>query len=209
MKTIGIICEYNPFHTGHHHQLDSVKRDGAAVICLMSGNSTQRGELAITDKFTRAECALASGADLVLELPFPYCSSSADYFAGAGVALLHALSVDEINFGSESADRERLLAAARASATEEFDCLCKEMLESKKHLGAAEAVAWAEEMGLHPRHVERSIDRHHIFTHIRWDLRGWVLEVAEAVGGYTWLPLEEIDEQAALPTAFRQFREEI
>ena len=77
------------------------------------------------------------------------------------------------------------------------------------HLGAAEAVAWAEEMGLHPRHVERSMDRHHIFTHIRWDLRGWFLEVEEMAGGFTWLTLDEIDEQAALPTAFRQFREEI
>ena len=77
------------------------------------------------------------------------------------------------------------------------------------HLTAEEAVRWAEQMGLHPRHVERSIDRNHIFTHIRWDLRGWFLEVEEMAGGFTWLTLDEIDEQAALPTAFRQFREEI
>ena len=77
------------------------------------------------------------------------------------------------------------------------------------HLTAEEAIRWAEERGLHPRNVERSVDRHHIFTHIRWDLRGWFLEVGEPAGEYTWLTLEEIDEQAALPTAFRQFREEI
>ena len=77
------------------------------------------------------------------------------------------------------------------------------------HLTAEEAVAWAEEKGLHPRHVEKSIDRHHIFTHIRWDRRGWFLEVDEMAGGFTWLTLDQIDEQAALPTAFRQFREEI
>jgi A/G-specific adenine glycosylase len=77
------------------------------------------------------------------------------------------------------------------------------------HLTAEEAVRWAEEMGLHPRHVERSMDRNHIFTHIRWDLRGWFLEVEEMAGGFTWLTLDEIDEQAALPTAFRQFREEL
>ena len=77
------------------------------------------------------------------------------------------------------------------------------------HLDAAQAIEWAEQMGLHPRHVERSMDRHHIFTHIRWDLRGWFLEVEEMAGGFTWLTLDEIDEQAALPTAFRQFREEI
>ena len=77
------------------------------------------------------------------------------------------------------------------------------------HFDAAQAVAWAERRGLQPRNVERSIDRHHIFTHIRWDLRGWFLEVDNPAGGYTWLTLGEIDEQAALPTAFRQFREEI
>ena len=77
------------------------------------------------------------------------------------------------------------------------------------HLEAAEAVRWAEELGLHPRNVERQIDRHHIFTHIRWDMRGWFLEVDSAAGGFTWLTLDEIDGQAALPTAFRQFREEI
>ena len=77
------------------------------------------------------------------------------------------------------------------------------------HLTAREAVAWAEEKGLHPRNVEKSLDRHHIFTHIRWDLRGWFLEVETPAGDFTWLTLDEIDEQAALPTAFRQFREEI
>ena len=77
------------------------------------------------------------------------------------------------------------------------------------HLTAEEAVRWAEQRGLHPRNVERSVDRHHIFTHIRWDLRGWFLEVDDPAGSFTWLTLEEIDKQAALPTAFRQFREEI
>ena len=77
------------------------------------------------------------------------------------------------------------------------------------HFSAEEAVSWAEDRGLHPKNVEKSIDRHHIFTHIRWDMRGWFLEVDEMAGGFTWLMLEEIDGQAALPTAFRQFREEI
>ena len=35
------------------------------------------------------------------------------------------------------------------------------------------------------------------------------LEVDTPAGGFAWLTLEEIDKQAALPTAFRQFREEI
>ena len=77
------------------------------------------------------------------------------------------------------------------------------------HLEAAEAVHWAEEKGLHPRNVERSIDRHHIFTHIRWDMRGWFIEVDTPAEDFRWLTLAEIDGRSALPTAFRQFREEV
>ena len=72
-----------------------------------------------------------------------------------------------------------------------------------------QALAWAEKIGLQPRELERRIDRNHIFTHIRWDMRGYYLRVDRCAERYTWLTLKEIDEQAALPTAFRQFREEI
>ena len=77
------------------------------------------------------------------------------------------------------------------------------------HFTAEQAVSWAEDRGLHPRNVEKAIDRSHIFTHIRWDMRCWFLEVDELAGDFVWLTLDEIDTQAALPTAFRQFREEI
>jgi len=77
------------------------------------------------------------------------------------------------------------------------------------HLEAEEAIRWAEDRELHPRSVERCIHRHHIFTHIRWDMRGWFLEVDTPAEGFCWLTLSEIDETAALPTAFRQFREEV
>ena len=56
MKTVGIVCEYNPFHTGHKRQIDSLRESGAEVIvCAMSGNFSQRGELTVADKYTRAE----------------------------------------------------------------------------------------------------------------------------------------------------------
>lgn len=140
MKTVGIICEYNPFHTGHLHQINLAKKDGdTAVICLMSGNATQRGEFALTDKFTRAAAALSSGADLVLELPFPYSASSADYFASAGVTLLDSLGVDEINFGSESADAEALRAAAEVTSSAKFASAYEKKLEDHPALGTARA----------------------------------------------------------------------
>ena len=49
MKTIGIICEYNPFHNGHAHQLHTLAQEHpeALRICIMSGSFVQRGEPAI------------------------------------------------------------------------------------------------------------------------------------------------------------------
>ena len=76
-------------------------------------------------------------------------------------------------------------------------------------LETAQALSAVEAMGLKPKELLRQVERSHIFTHIRWDMRGWFLDVGEMAGGFTWLTLEQIDEQAALPTAFRQFREEI
>ena len=64
MSVIGIICEFNPFHNGHKYLIDSVKKDGDTVVCVMSGNFVQRGESAITDKRIRAKAALLCGADL-------------------------------------------------------------------------------------------------------------------------------------------------
>ena len=77
------------------------------------------------------------------------------------------------------------------------------------HLSEEEALDWAEARGVVPRHPQRQISRNHIFTHIRWEMRGYYLQVDREAEGFTWLTLEEIDQQAALPTAFRQFREEI
>ena len=69
------------------------------------------------------------------------------------------------------------------------------------------ALAQAEAFGLRPREIRRQAERKHIFTHIRWEMRGIYLEVAEPVGDFTWLTAEEIEKEAALPTAFRQFWE--
>lgn len=111
MKYVGIIAEYNPFHTGHARLFEAVK--GAdAVVCVMSGPFVQRGEAAILPPHVRAEMALAAGADAVLELPFPYAASSARYFATAGVRALAGVGVDTLAFGSETGDLSALAALA-------------------------------------------------------------------------------------------------
>ncbi len=74
-------------------------------------------------------------------------------------------------------------------------------------LDTTQALAWAEALGLHPRDILRTAERRHIFTHIQWEMTGYYLETGEMGGGLTWMTREEIDTQAALPTAFRIFWE--
>jgi predicted nucleotidyltransferase len=120
MRNIGIVCEFNPLHNGHKRILDYARELGAErVVCVMSGNATQRGELAVLDKYTRAKAAIASGADLVLELPYPWSSASAEYFARAAVAVLSG-SCDTLLFGSECGDIELICRAATLAATDDF-----------------------------------------------------------------------------------------
>ena len=112
MKTVGIITEYNPFHNGHKRQIEIVRDtfsklhpdEDLAVISLMSGNFVQRGDLALLPKEYRAMAAIKGGADLVLELPYPYSSACAEVFAWAGVSIFSSLGVDYLVFGSESGD---------------------------------------------------------------------------------------------------------
>ena len=102
MQNVGVIAEFNPFHSGHKHLIDTIKQNDTAVICVMSGNYVQRGDAAITDKFTRAKMAVLNGADLVVELPTPWAMSTAQNFATGAVGILSALGItDKIVFGSE------------------------------------------------------------------------------------------------------------
>lgn len=120
MRNIGIVCEFNPLHNGHKRILDYARELGAErVVCVMSGNATQRGELAVLDKYTRAKAAIASGADLVLELPYPWSSASAEYFARAAVSVLSGFC-DTLLFGSECGDIDLICRAATLASSEEF-----------------------------------------------------------------------------------------
>ena len=111
MKVSGIICEYNPFHNGHAYHIEQTRKNGADyIVAVMSGNFVQRGDVAVLDKFTRAKLAVKSGADLVIELPVAYCLSSAENFARGAVHLLDGLGcIDEISFGSECGDIDKLV----------------------------------------------------------------------------------------------------
>lgn len=115
MRAVGVICEYNPFHNGHRHQIEAAKKLSGcdALVCVMSGSVVQRGDIAIQSKWERARMALQNGADLVIELPAYYVLQSAKEFAFGGInILLKSHLVDSISFGSESADAESILKCA-------------------------------------------------------------------------------------------------
>jgi len=122
MKIAGIIAEYDPFHNGHAYQIAKTREMGAdAVVAVLGGEFTQRGEPAWCSKYLRAEAALLCGADLVLELPVPYAVGSAERFAEGGIKILDALGcVDVLSFGSESGDAEKIMAFAALSEQKEF-----------------------------------------------------------------------------------------
>ncbi len=125
MKTAGIICEYNPFHTAHSYHIAETRRilgGDCAVVCAMSGNFVQRGDLAVFEKHARARCAVLSGADLVIELPVTASLSSAEGFARGGAALLDSLGVcTHLSFGSESGDIDGIRAVADCLGSSETD----------------------------------------------------------------------------------------
>lgn len=130
MSVFGIICETNPMHNGHKHLIDSARTLGAdKIVCLMSGNTTQRGEFAVLDKYVRAEALIKCGADLVIELPFPWCSGSAEYFSRAAIHILKNYC-DKIIFGSECGDIEALRNAASIASNNDFQNEYKNALKN-------------------------------------------------------------------------------
>lgn len=134
MLTVAVICEYNLFHNGHARLIAAIRErfgDDTCVVSLMSGNFTQRGLPAATDKYTRAHAALLSGSDLTLELPAPYAFSVAERFARGGVELADKLGcIDYLAFGSECADIEALTLAARRFSSPEYEKALSEALSA-------------------------------------------------------------------------------
>lgn len=117
MSVAAVICEYNPFHNGHKHQLDTIKKELNVdyIVCLMSGDFVQRGEPAVFSKESRTEWAVDNGADVVLLLPAVYSTSGADLFALGAVNILSGLGcIDYLCFGSECGNIDLLSECAFA-----------------------------------------------------------------------------------------------
>ena len=129
MKICAIICEFNPFHNGHQYLINEARKFSGCdyLLCIMSGSFTQRGEIAMLDKYERARHAISGGADCVIELPTPFAISPAEIFAEGAIKILSAIpEVSHIAFGCENAKFDFLNAAKKLSSESE---------EFKKELG--------------------------------------------------------------------------
>ena len=148
-KTVAIICEYNPFHSGHEYQIKKIKDElgqDTRIIGIMSGNFTQRGECAIADKYLRAKCAVLSGINLVLELPFPFSTLCAELFAKSAVYIADSLGiVDFLSFGSEEGSVSSLIQTADIMLSPAFESAMAGITadKSNKALGYPEKVELA------------------------------------------------------------------
>ncbi len=103
-ENIGIVVEFNPLHNGHKNLIDNIKRENpdCNIVAVMSGNFVQRGELAIYDKWSRAEAAIDNGVDLIIEIPPFFVLNHANIFANKAVEILSEYNVSKIYFGSEN-----------------------------------------------------------------------------------------------------------
>ena len=141
VRAVGVVCEYNPFHNGHRFHLEASRgmAEDAVIVCAMSGDFVQRGEAAMMNKFARAEAACRCGADLVVELPLPWCLCSAEGFASGAVAMLSAMGCTELSFGSETGELDTLTAAAELLLEERTARRIKEKMRADATLSYVRA----------------------------------------------------------------------
>lgn len=151
MQVIGIVAEYNPFHSGHAYQIARTRQalgENCAVVAVMSGNWVQGGRPAVLDKWTRARLALLGGADLVLELPTVWAVSSAETFAQGAVDLLALTQVvDELSFGSECGDIAKLCRVACCLNTKEYRVQARRFARQQLPFAVARQRAVTELLG--------------------------------------------------------------
>ena len=151
MPVAGVVAEFDPFHLGHQYLIGELRRqlgEDTPVVVSMSGSFTQRGGAAICPPVARAEMALRGGADLVLELPLPFATASAEPFARGGVEVLLATGVvDTLCFGSETGEEHTLRRMAAALEGEEFPQELKTFMAQGLPFAAARHQALEQVLG--------------------------------------------------------------
>ena len=158
-KSVGIVTEYNPFHTGHRYQIDFLHKKGyETIITAMSGSCVQRGLPALLSKFERTRMAVENGVSLVCEIPYPFSCMSAEGYAMAGMQTLKAVGVDAVCFGSESADIDLLKNIAEFLLSDEYETNLKKYLEKNIPFASAREKAIFDKFDLSAQIVSASND---------------------------------------------------
>ena len=141
--TTFIISEFNPFHKGHEYLISKAAQlyPGDGIVCIMSGNTVQRGTVAIMDKYARARAAVQSGANLVLLLPAPFSFQSANYFAYGACEIIKSLNLEgRVFFASECGSMEELDKAAEILESAEFSRLLEARPKSEPYAVARQRI---------------------------------------------------------------------
>ena len=131
MKIIGLIAEYNPFHTGHLYQITKIKEKYPDSLIILITNScfTQRGDISIINKIDKTNIALENNIDIIIELPFIYATQSADIFAYGAIKILNYLKIDTLVFGSETNNIQKLTELANTQINnKEYDKIVKKYI---------------------------------------------------------------------------------
>ena len=79
------------------------------------------------------------------------------------------------------------------------------------HLKREEALLYVEKMGLDPLYIEKLPPAKHIFSHIEWHMKGYVIELSPSgkQPELLFASLEEVENTYSLPTAFREYRNKL
>ena len=146
MKICSAVCEYNPLHNGHIKHLNYIKEKVKPdyTVVFLSGNFTQRGELAVCDKYTRATWAIMAGADAVIELPTVFATATAEIFGGGAMKLVNSLPYNKsVCFGTESDNLGGLieLAGLMLNETDDMKKIIKSELDKGEPLLKARITA--------------------------------------------------------------------
>lgn len=152
MKICAIICELNPLHNGHKYLFDRARAISGCekLLLIMSGSFSQRGEMCILDKYTRAEHAILSGADAVIELPSPFAVSPAEIFSKGAIKILSSIpQVDTLAFGCENNDKDSLLKYSKIliDESDKFKIYLRSALDSGQSYISALNYAFANSCG--------------------------------------------------------------
>ena len=140
IQLCALICEYNPFHTGHAMQLAMLRQavPNAVILAVMSGNFVQRAEPAHFPAVLRAKAAILHGVDLVVTLLLPFSLTPATQFARAGVQVAAHMGAQLLFFGAETPDIQRLSTVSHRLHAADFEAkLRASLIDSHDGVGYA------------------------------------------------------------------------